>query len=190
MKIAIYARISTNNKGQDIDLQLNELRSYALARGWAITTEYTDCLSGAFEARPGFQQLMLAAAAREFDAVLVWKLDRFARSLRHLVNAIDQLQGYNVAFVSLRDNIDLSTPAGRLMFHVIGAMAEFERELFAERVRAGMKNARAKGHRLGRAKSTINHDHIRQLRSQGLSWHEVARVANTSVGTIYRQMMQ
>jgi DNA invertase Pin-like site-specific DNA recombinase len=142
-RVALYARVSTCN-GQDPEMQLRELREYAARRGWTITAEYVDQgVSGSKESRPQLNQLMADAHRREFDAVLVWKIDRFGRSLKHLVNALADLCAYGVAFVSFRDNLDLSTPSGRLMFQIIGAMAEFERSLIQERVRAGLRNARA-----------------------------------------------
>jgi DNA invertase Pin-like site-specific DNA recombinase len=127
IRVAIYARVSTHH-GQDPELQLRELREYADLRGWKTTREYTDVgVSGSKGSRPALNQLMTDAGRRKFDAVLVWKLDRFGRSLRHLVNALAELEARGVTFVSLRDNLDLSTPSGRLMFQIIGAMAEFER---------------------------------------------------------------
>ena len=132
-------------------MQLAELREYASRRGWAITNEYVDRgVSGAKESRPALNRLMRDAHRRKFDAVLVWKLDRFARSLKQLVNDIAEFESLGVSLVSLRDNLDLSTPSGRLMFQIIGAMAEFERALSQERVRAGLRHARANGRRLGR----------------------------------------
>ena len=149
-RVGLYARVSTLN-GQDPEMQLSELREYAARRGWTVTSEYVDQgVSGSKESRPELNQLMGDAHRRKFDAVLVWKIDRFGRSLKHLVNALADLCAYGVAFVSFRDNLDLSTPSGRLMFQIIGAMAEFERSLIQERVKAGLRNARAKGKRFGR----------------------------------------
>ena len=149
MRAAIYARVSTLI-GQSPEMQLAELREYASRRGWEIVGEYVDCISGSKESRPELNRLMADAHRRHFDAVLVWKIDRFGRSLKHLVNSLADLDSYGVAFVSLRDNLDLSTPSGRLMFQIIGAMAEFERSLIQERVRAGLRNAKLKGKTLGR----------------------------------------
>jgi DNA invertase Pin-like site-specific DNA recombinase len=141
-RVALYARVSTSNGHQDPEMQLAELREYAGRRGWEIVGEYTDQgVSGSKESRPELNRLMIDAHLRRFDAVLVWKIDRFGRSLKHLVNALADLGAYGVAFISLRDNIDLSTPSGRLMFQIIGAMAEFERALIQERVKAGLRNA-------------------------------------------------
>jgi DNA invertase Pin-like site-specific DNA recombinase len=139
MRVALYARVSTCN-GQSPEMQSAELREYASRRGWEVFSEYVDLgISGSKESRPELNRLMADAHTRHFDVVLCWKVDRFGRSLKHLVNALADLDSYGVAFVSLRDNLDLSTPSGRLMFQIIGAMAEFERSLIQERVRAGLR---------------------------------------------------
>src|SRR5208283_2747182 len=128
-RVALYARVSTTN-GQNPEMQLSELREYAARRGWTISGEYVDQgVSGAKESRPELNRLTADAHGRAFDAVLVWKIDRYGRSLKHLVNSLAELNAYGVAFGSFRDNLDLSTPSGRLMFQIIGAMAEFERSL-------------------------------------------------------------
>ena len=118
---------------------------------------------------------MTDASQRKFDAVLVWKLDRFGRSLRHLVNALAELEALGLSFISLRDNLDLSTPSGRLMFQIIGAMAEFERSLIQERVKAGLRNARAKGKRLGRPPIFVSQRRLDTLRDFGASWQSIAK---------------
>lgn len=156
-------------------------------RGWEITGEYTDRgVSGSKDSRPSLNRLMADACGREFDAVLVWKLDRFGRSLRHLVNALAELEALGVAFVSLRDNLDLRTPAGRMLFHVIGAMAEFERTLIQERVKAGLRHARSKGKRLGHPKVLVDRSRIACLRAQGHGWKAIAREMKLGVGTVLR----
>src|SRR5208283_5188998 len=156
MKCALYGRVSTLDKGQDVDLQLRELREYCSRRGWEIAGEYVDRgVSGAKESRPQLNRLMADAKQRTFDCVVVWRLDRFGRSLKHLVNALADLESLGVTFVSLRDGFDLSTASGRLMFGVVAAMGQFERELIKERVRAGMANAKAKGTRLGRRSAVV-----------------------------------
>jgi len=168
-------------------MQLGELREYCNRRGWTITQEYVDTgVSGSKDSRPALNRLMADAHRRKFDMVLVWKIDRFGRSLKHLVNALADLDAYGVAFVSLKDNLDLSTPSGRLMFQIIGAMAEFERALIQERVRAGLKNARAKGKRLGRPRPHVDLDQVAQLRASGASWSTVAKELGVGVGTVYR----
>lgn len=149
-RVALYARVSTHNGQQDPEMQLTELREYAARRDLIVAGEYVDHVSGSKDSRPSLNRLMADAHSRKFDAVLVWKIDRWGRSLKHIVVSLADLDAYGVAFVSLRDNLDLSTPSGRLMMQLLGAMAEFERSLIQERVRAGLQNARAKGKILGR----------------------------------------
>ena len=144
-RIALYARVSTLH-GQDPEMQLRELPEYADHRGWEISGEYIDqCISGSKEFRPVLNRLTVAAHRRHLDAVLVWKIDRLGRSFQHLVNALADLADCGAALVGLRDNLDLSTPSGRLMFQIIGAKAEFEKSLIQERVKAGLRNAQAEG---------------------------------------------
>jgi DNA invertase Pin-like site-specific DNA recombinase len=187
-RVALYARVSTLND-QDPEMQLAELREYADRRGWQVTEEYIDQgVSGCKESRPALNRLMADACRRCFDAVLVWKIDRFGRSLKHLVNALAELAALGVAFVSLRDNLDLSTPSGRLMFQIIGAMAEFERALIQERVRAGIRNARAKGKRVGRPRITVDASRIASLRAQGRSWSQIVAEMGIGKGTAQRAL--
>src|SRR5437879_7144607 len=201
-RVAIYARVSTTNHGQDVNLQTRDLEQFAQARGWLRVDSYLDIgISGAKDKRPELDRLMADAKRRKFDVVLVWKLDRFARSLRHLVNALAEFESLGIAFVSLSDNLDLSTASGRLMFNIcfshapaeplrrlalirpvswaasdiIGAMADFERELIRERVKAGMKNARAKGTRIGRPPRNIDAATVSRLRAAGTAWRDIAK---------------
>jgi DNA invertase Pin-like site-specific DNA recombinase len=185
-RVALYSRVSTHH-GQDPELQLRELREYAQARGLTIVQEYTDVgFSGSKDSRPALNQLMTDARRRRFDSVLVWKLDRFGRSLRHLVNALAEFEALGLTFISLRDNLDLSTPSGRLMFQIIGAMAEFERSLIQERVKAGLRNARAKGKKLGRPRAQVDETRIQALRDSGASWRAIAAELRVGVGTVHR----
>jgi DNA invertase Pin-like site-specific DNA recombinase len=156
LRCVFYVRISTLNHHQTVEPQLNDLRPFAESRGWDLVETYTDTCSGKKDKRPELNRLMADAKQRKFDVLCVWKLDRFARSLAHLVTAIAEFQSLGIAFVSLKDNIDLSTASGRLMFQIIGAMAEFEHSLIVERVNAGLRNARAKGKVLGRRKGSIS----------------------------------
>jgi len=166
-------------------MQLRELREYATRRGWEVVGKYVDHgVSGAQESRPELNRLMQDARYRAFDAVAVWKLDRFARSLKMLVVSLAELEALGVAFVSLRDNLDLSTPTGRLMFQVVGAMAEFERALIQERVRAGIRNARAKGKALGRPRRIVDGNAIMALRDEGMSVRKIARTLGVGYGTV------
>src|ERR1700674_3592321 len=185
-RVAVYSRVSTHH-GQDPELQLRELREYTASRGLTIVQEYTDVgHSGSKESRPALNQLMADARRRRFDAVLVWKLDRFGRSLRHLVNALAELEALGLSFISLRDNLDLSTPSGRLMFQIIGAMAEFERSLIQERVKAGLRNAKAKGKRLGRPPVVVDKAAVIAMRASGASWRTISGKLEIGVGTAHR----
>ena len=189
MRVAIYARVSTTN-GQSPEMQLAELREYSSRRGWEIYGEYVDSgISGSKESRPELNRLMSDVNLRRFDVVLCWKVDRFGRSLKHLVNALADLDSYGVAFVSLRDNLDLSTPSGRLMFQIIGAMAEFERSLIQERVRAGLRNAKLKGKTLGRPRRIVSADEMTRLREQGASLREIAKVVGVSYVTVRTRLL-
>ena len=186
MKVALYARVSTINHGQDVNMQLRELREHCERRSLEIIGEYTESASGAKDSRPELNRLMIDAKHRRFDAICVWKLDRFGRSVRHLVNALADLESLGVSFISLKDNLDLSTPSGRLMFQIVGAMAEFERALIQERVRAGLRNARAKGKRLGRPRVALDARRIAALRNSGASWATICRETGLSRGTAQR----
>jgi DNA invertase Pin-like site-specific DNA recombinase len=150
LRCAFYVRVSTNNGQQNPEVQLNDMRPFAESREWSLAAQYVDHCTGSKESRPELNRLLADARQRKFDVIVVWKLDRFARSLKHLVTALAEFESLGVQFVSLKDNLDLTTASGRLMFQIIGAMAEFERSLIQERVRAGLRNARAKGKRLGR----------------------------------------
>jgi len=191
-RAAIYARVSTANNGQDPSLQTRELREYCERRGWSIASEYIDVgVSGSKEKRPELNRLFVDAHRRRFDIVLVWKLDRFGRSLRHLVNSLAEFETLGIDFVSLRDNLDLSTPSGRLMFQIIGAMAEFERALIQERVKAGMRNARAKGRKIGRPPQTALSSELRTVIAStyacgGTSLRALAKKFGTSLATVQR----
>ena len=191
MNIALYARVSTRNGNQNPEVQLTELRQYAQARGWHVVGEFVDVgVSGSKDSRPQLDALMKLAKARKIDALVVWKLDRFGRSLKHLVTALDELEALGVAFISLRDSIDLSTPQGKLMFAVIGAMAEFERGLIRERVMAGLAVARSKGRVGGRPRKNYKRDddakRIRQLREDGQSFRDIAAELGCSKSHVAR----
>lgn len=159
MKVAIYARVSTTNHGQDPEMQLRELREYCQRRGWEITREYVDVgISGGKEKRPELDELLRDAHRRHFDAVVVWRFDRFARSVSHLLKALENFRALGIEFVSLSEQVDTATPTGKMIFTVLGAVAELERSLIVERVRAGLRNARAKGKKLGRPRKLTRPD--------------------------------
>jgi len=186
IRAALYARVSTLT-AQNPEMQLSELREYASHRGWVVVQEYVDRgFSGSKESRPALNDLMSDARHRRFDSIVCWKIDRIGRSLKHLVNSLADLNALGVAFVSLHDNLDLSTPSGRLMFQIIGAMAEFERALIQERVRAGLRNAKARGKRLGRPRRIVDCERIARLRANGRSWSSIAGELGIGEGTARR----
>src|SRR5271169_1466976 len=170
MRAAIYARVSTNN-AQDPHMQIRELREYCQRRGWEIEGEYVDAgVSGAKEHRPQLDLLLAACRKRDVDAVVVYRYDRFARSLRQLVNALEEFRALRIDFVSLHEGVDTSTPNGRLVFGIFASIAEFERELIRDRVRSGLAAARAKGRAIGRPRVSVDVARITMLRAQGRSW--------------------
>jgi DNA invertase Pin-like site-specific DNA recombinase len=186
MKIAIYARVSTTNHGQDPELQLRELREYCERRGWEITREYVDVgVSGGKEKRPELDNLLRDAHRRYFDAVVVWRFDRFARSVSHLIRALENFRSLGIEFVSLSEQVDTSTPTGKMIFTVLGAVAELERSLIVERVRAGLRNARAKGKKLGRPRKLAKPELIGPMRLQGASWRAVGKALGVSPATAW-----
>jgi DNA invertase Pin-like site-specific DNA recombinase len=168
-------------------MQLRELREYCERRGWSIAGEYVDLgISGTKEKRPELDRLMASAHRRQFDAVIVRKFDRFARSVSHLLRALETFEALGIHFVSLSESLDTSTPAGKMVFTVLGAVAELERSLIVERVKAGLRNAKAKGKRLGRPKAVLDAKRITALRAQGLGWKAIAAEMGVGVGTVYR----
>ena len=187
MRAAVYARVSTSNNGQSPEMQLRDFGEYCDRRGWALAGEYVDIgVSGTKEKRPELDRLMADAHRRKFDVVVVWSFDRMARSVSHLLRVLETFNSLGIAFVSLREQIDTSTPAGKMIFTVLGAVAELERSLIAERVKAGLRNARAKGKRLGRPKKVLDVAKIDQLHSAGRSWRKIARVMECSAKTCRR----
>jgi DNA invertase Pin-like site-specific DNA recombinase len=185
LRVAIYARISTSNGGQSPEMQLIELREHAARRGWRVVGEYVDeGISGAKDQRPALDRLMTDAHRRKIDVVIVWKFDRFARSVSHLLRALDTFRTLGIDFVSLSESLDTATPAGRMVFVVLGAVAELERSLIAERVRAGIRNAKAKGKRLGRPPAVADTLRISERRASGASWRAIGRELGLSGETV------
>ena len=186
-RAAIYGRVSTTNHGQDVSLQTRELEQFSQARGWHLINSYLDIgISGAKDRRPELDRLMADAHKRRFDVVIVWRFDRFARSVSHLLRALETFNALGIAFVSLSEQMDTTTPAGKMVFTVLGAVAELERSLIVERVKAGLRNARAKGKRLGRPKVVVSASRIAVLREEGRSWANVAAVLGVGEGTVRR----
>jgi DNA invertase Pin-like site-specific DNA recombinase len=185
MKIAIYARVSTSN-GQNPETQLRELRDYCSRRNSELPREYVDVgISGTKEKRPELDRLLADAHHRRFDAVVVWRFDRFARSVSHLLRALENFRSLGIEFVSLSEQVDTSTPTGKMVFTVLGAVAELERSLIVERVKAGIRNAQAKGKKLGRPRKVPNPEIIAKLRAQGASWRAVGNTLGVSAATAY-----
>jgi DNA invertase Pin-like site-specific DNA recombinase len=186
MRAAIYARVSTNN-GQDPSMQTRELREYCQRRGWEIEGEYVDVgVSGTKERRPQLDALLTACRKRRVDAVVVYRYDRFARSLRQLVNALEEFRSLGIEFISLHEGVDTSTPNGRLVFGIFASIAEFERELIRDRVKSGIAAARSKGKKLGRPRVSVDAARIALLRAQGLSLRAVAAKLGISERSVRR----
>lgn len=186
MKIAIYTRVSTQD--QSVDIQVSDLRRYCEQRGFEIYREYSDeGVSGTKDRRPSLDQLMADARKRKFDAMLCWRFDRFARSTKHLITALEEFRHLGIEFISYQENIDTSNPLGKAMFTIVSAIAELERSIIVERVKAGIRRAKENGKRLGRPKRlNLNIEELRNLREQGLSFSRIARTVGTCPATIYQ----
>jgi DNA invertase Pin-like site-specific DNA recombinase len=189
MRVALYSRCSTSE--QNTSMQVDELRAYCQRRQWDIAEEFTDSgVSGAKESRPALNRLLSESKRRKFDAVLVYRYDRFARSLRGLVNALAEFDALGIHFVSLHEGVDTSTPNGRLVFGVFASIAEFERELIRSRVRSGLAAARARGMRIGRPKVIVDARRLASLRNSGASWPKIAKTLGIGVGTAHRAFQE
>jgi putative DNA-invertase from lambdoid prophage Rac len=186
-RVGAYLRVSTSD--QTTEIQKSEISEFLLARGWKDVRFYQDTATGTNGNRPEFKRLLHDCRQRKLDLVICWKLDRFFRSLKDLVTTLQELTDLGVEFVSLRDSIDLSTSSGRLMTHLLGAFGEFEASLIRERVRAGLRNARAKGKRLGRPlKADITH--ILRLRGGGLTIREIATTLSISKSAVHGALIR
>jgi DNA invertase Pin-like site-specific DNA recombinase len=187
MKVATYSRVSTNKREQKPEVQVQELRRYCRARRFKIDYELIDRGSGGGSGRPGLKRLLELCRAREVDAVIVVKMDRLFRSLKHLVNTLSEFEALGVKFIATRDQVDLTTPAGRMFVQILGSLAEFERELIRERVILGLEHAKSSGKKLGRPK-THNDEKIRTLRRGGLSYQAIQRELRISKGAVCRAL--
>jgi DNA invertase Pin-like site-specific DNA recombinase len=183
MRVVIYARVSTRD--QSCELQLRDLRAYCAARGFSDLREYVDIgESGTKDSRPQLNELMAAARKRQFDTLIVWRFDRFARSTKHLLLALEEFRSLGIQFMSYQENIETSSPLGQALFTIVAAVAQLERDLIRERVSAGIRNARASGKQLGRPRRVVNHDEVRRLRAEGASVREIAAKLGVGYGTI------
>jgi DNA invertase Pin-like site-specific DNA recombinase len=187
-RCALYLRVSTVD--QHPETQLHDLRGLAAQRGFQIVAEYTDTISGAKAKRPGLNQLLCDARRGKFDIVLVWAFDRIARSVRHFLEVLDELNHLNVEFVSFRENIDTGGPLGRALVVIIGAIAELERSLIVERVRAGMRRAKLEGRHIGRRPLDIDRAAIVRDRDLGKSLGQIAKLHQISKTTVGRVLSQ
>jgi DNA invertase Pin-like site-specific DNA recombinase len=187
MKACLYGRVSTSDKGQDVNMQVREFQEFCVRRQWEVVDEYIDAgVSGSKDSRPELNRLMADAKRRKFDAVIVYRFDRFARSTRHLVNALAEFQSLGIEFISMHEGIDTSTPNGRLVFGIFASISEFERELLRSRVRSGIAHARAKGRQFGRPRVSVNSATVAALRAQGASWSAICEKTGLSAGTARR----
>lgn len=189
MRAAIYARVST--KDQNCELQLRDLRAFCTARSFTVTREFVDVgESGAKNSRPQLNELMAAARKRQIDAVIVWRFDRFARSTKHLLLALEEFRSLGVQFISYQENIDTSTPLGQALFTIVSAVAQLERDLIRERVRAGLRNAKLNGKTLGRPTLTLDRGRINRLRASGASIRQIAAQLEISTATVHKALRE
>lgn len=189
MKVALYARVSTSD--QNCEMQLRELRQYCQARGWEIQKEYVDTgWSGTKASRPELDKLMQDARTRKFDAVLVWKVDRWGRSVANLVSSLKELSGLGVRWIAVTQNLDTdeNNPMARFMLHILAAVAELEREMIRERVKAGMQAAAHQGKRCGRPKAIFDRTQALKLRRKGMSFQQIAMQLKVGKGTVERAL--
>ena len=184
-KTAIYLRVSTDS--QSTDLQRSEIEQYVKSRGWSKSVVYEDKLSGTTTKRPGLQLMLSDARKKEFDILICWKLDRMGRSLKDLINTLNELVELKIEFISLRDGIDMTQPSGVLLVHLLGAIAQFEVSLTKTRILAALDEARRKGVRLGRP-PTISIDDVHLLRSQGLSLNQIAVKLRCSKSAVHKTL--
>ena len=186
-KVAVYVRVST--KDQSVEMQLNDLERYSKERGLNIFNVYKDSgVSGTKESRPALNELMNDAKKRKFDVVLVWRFDRFARSTKHLVTALYEFRNLGIDFISYQENIDTSSPLGEAIFTIISAMSKLERDIIAERVKGGLRNAKASGKKLGRPSRRVDTDKVIEYRKQNKSIRQIASEMNLSKGVVQRTL--
>jgi DNA invertase Pin-like site-specific DNA recombinase len=187
MRIGIYARVSTRD--QSCEMQLRDLRAYCAARSFDAVAEYVDVgQSGAKDSRPELNRLMDDTRKRKLDAVLVWRFDRFARSTKHLLTALEEFRSAGIQFISYQENMDTGSPLGQALFTIVAAVAQLERDLIRERVSAGIRNARAAGKQLGRPVRIVDREQILRLRAEGASVREIAAKVGVGYGTVRKRL--
>lgn len=190
MRAALYARVSTKDKGQDPEVQLRELRQLAEHRGWEVVGEYVDHASGSTESRVEFDRLLADARSGKLDLIVFWRLDRFGRSRKHLIDTLEVLVSWGVGFLSLKDgDFDTTTATGRLLVRILATLAQFESELMGERIAAGMAASRARGGPpVGRPRSEVDLETAKALLDQGWPLPKVARAIRVSLSTLRRRI--
>jgi DNA invertase Pin-like site-specific DNA recombinase len=187
MRVGIYARVST--KDQSCEMQLRDLRNFCAARQFVVTGVFVDAgVSGTLSSRPQLDELMSAARKRKLDAVLVFRFDRFARSTRHLLLALEEFRSLGVQFISYQENLDTSSPLEQAIFTIVSAVAQLERDIIAERVCAGIRNARAKGQVLGRPHIHIDVERILEMKASGMSIRQIAATLKVGYGTVRERL--
>ena len=190
-RVAIYARVSTVDKGQDPETQLVFLREYAARRGFHLVGEYVDYASGTREDRPQYRKLLNLTRKRQVDVVLVWRYDRFARSTQALVQALKEFQSLGVDFISYQENIDTTTPQGEMIFTIMASLAQFESALISERVKAGMARAKSQGKRISRAPiPKTTQTRIARLYDQGVSISQIGKQLKIGYGTAWNYVQR
>jgi putative DNA-invertase from lambdoid prophage Rac len=189
MKAFLYARVSLADKDQNPEVQLREMREYCAGRKWSAE-EFFDKMSGSKSNRPEFQRMLELAKRKKCDVVVVYRLSRFARSTRELVNWLDEFHALGIEFVSLHEAIDTSTPQGRLLFRIMAALAEFELDIIRENVRAGLAYARSAGKTLGRPQRVVDVERIATLRSKGRSWRQIGTRLKIKPSTARRAFLR
>ena len=187
--IAMYMRVSTQD--QSVDMQVSDLRRYCEQRGFEIYKEYCDAgVSGMKDRRPALDQLMADARKRKFDAVLCWRFDRFARSTKHLITALEEFCHLGIDFISYQENIDTSSPLGKAMFTIVSAIAELERNIIVERVKGGIRRAKENGKILGRPRLNLNAQELQEMRDQGLSLRSIGERVHASAAAVHKTLLE
>lgn len=189
-KVAIYARVSTSNKGQDLNTQLLPLKKYCKDKKRDIVQVYTDIMSWAKESRPSLNSLLDDAKEQKFDTVLVFRFDRISRSTRQLIDLLEKFRKLNISFISLNENIDTTTPTGAMMFTIIAAFAKFERDIISERVKFWIQKARSNWKQIGRKKIDVNDNMVILHHNEGLSIRNIAQMMNISKSKVHRILSQ
>ncbi len=189
-RVAIYARVSTSNKGQDLNTQLLPLKKYCKDKKRDIVQVYTDIMSWTKESRPSLNSLLDDAKEQKFDTVLVFRFDRISRSTKQLIDLLEKFRKLNISFISLNENIDTTTPTGAMMFTIIAAFAKFERDIISERVKFWIQKARSNWKQIGRKKIDVNDNMVILHHNEGLSIRNIAQMMNISKSKVHRILSQ